>query len=438
MAQLGLNAGSSVTPAIPACDVVSPARSPMPCGIIVIDTDPDQKTIDVIDLLTVVGARSHHVFAAANAAAGRVQHPSVLADLLRLPGIQVIPDRAVRALARPGGNKGGSGGTTLQTVPAGVSRIGAVPGALAVKGQGVGVAIVDTGLDFAHADLAVVAACYDALGGNCQDQNGHGTHVGGIVAALDNSVDVVGVAPAAALYAVRVLDAQGSGSDSDVMAGLQWIIDNASRQAVPIQVVNMSLGRPGTLGDNPAMRSLVQTLRAMGISVVVAAGNDASQEIAAMVPAAYPEVMAVASTSAANGANKCRGYAGFIAADTASYFTTDGNAVVVSAPGERQEDISRGCQLSSQGILSLKLGGGTTRASGTSMAAPHVTGVIALLLEQGGSGLSGADLVDYIQTILQSSAGRIGTAPADSPTAGYSFDGVREGVVSACAVLGAC
>ena len=437
MAQLN---GAHTPPVIPACDANHPGQSPFPCGAIIINTEPGSAAVDVAALLSAVGADRHHVFPSVNAAAGRIPNVSVLADLLRLPGIEVIPDRPVRTLAKPG-SKGKPGSGTDgggQLVPAGVSRIGAGPGALVVSGNGVGVAIVDTGLDFAHTDMAVASTCYDAFGGNCQDLNGHGTHVGGIVAALNNDVDVVGVAAAATLYGVRVLDANGSGNDSTIMAGLQWVVNNAASLVVPIQIVNMSLGRPGSLGDNPALHSLVQTLGAMGISVVVAAGNDATKEVSNMVPAVYPEVMAVASTSANNGSNKCRGYAGFIATDTASYFTTDGSAVMISAPGERQENISRGCSVSSQGILSLKLGGGTTRASGTSMAAPHVAGVVALMLEQGGSGLSGQYLVDYIRNTLRSTAMGIGIAPLNSPTGDYSFDGVREGVVSACAAVGAC
>ena len=144
----------------------------------------------------------------------------------------------------------------LQPSPSGVARIDA-PGAwnLGFDGYGIGVAIVDTGLDFGHADLAVNIAtvstgdyCFDAFNGDCGDANGHGTHVGGIVAAIDDEFDVVGVAPQATLYAVRVLDAAGSGTDSTVIAGLEWVLDHAD----VIDVVNMSLGRSSSNnGDGP-------------------------------------------------------------------------------------------------------------------------------------------------------------------------------------------
>ena len=90
--------------------------------------------------------------------------------------------------------------------------------------------------------------CFTAFSA-CQDNNGHGTHVTGTIAARNNAVDVVGVAPNATPYAVKVLDAQGSGTDSTVIAGLDWIILNANSVSPPIRVVNMSLGRQGTLDD---------------------------------------------------------------------------------------------------------------------------------------------------------------------------------------------
>ena len=120
----------------------------------------------------------------------------------------------------------------------------------------------------------------------------------------------------------------------------------------------MSLGRAGTLDDNPTQRAAVQNLVANGIAVIVAAGNDATLEVSQQVPATYPEVIAIASTTAKVGTNSYTGFSGVIGADTASYFTTDGAfnsttgiGVSISAPGETQEDISRAGYVQSVGIL---------------------------------------------------------------------------------------
>lgn len=380
----------------------------------------------------VATARAHgvtpiHVFSrVANGYAGFIP-PGLLARVTSDPLVEaVIPDRVMTIQAKPGGGGGGSG----QVVPAGVVRIGAAPGQVGFTGAGVGVAIVDTGIDLNHADLGGPVAAFSAFGGSPQDDQGHGTHVAGIVAARNNTRDVVGVAPEATLYAVKVLNAKGSGTDSDVMAGLEWIANHATAHTPPIKVANLSLGRPGTLNDNPALRAAFQEVVAAGVTVVVSAGNDCAAEVSQMVPATYPEVIAVASTTARDGTSA---YANLkIRADTASYFTTDGAfdagsgiGVTISAPGEEQENILRGYRLSSVGILSTKLGGGTVRMSGTSMAAPHVAGVAALL-HQKNSNLSPEDLRSLLMTGADNPA-----APLDSPTSCYSFDGDREGVVYA-------
>jgi len=379
------------------------------------------------------GAEVRFHYGTVDAAAVRLTAPQVRWQLAADPDVAaIVPDRVVTAHAKPAGG----GVTPGQVVPAGVKRIGAAPGALSWTGAGVGVAVVDTGIDFAHADLKpLAAACFTAFA-SCQDDNGHGTHVTGIIAARDNTIDVVGVAPAAVPYAVKVLDATGSGQDSTVIAGLDWVAQNADLVSPPIRVANMSLGRAGTLDDNPALRQAVQAVKAKGVAVVVSAGNDAGLEVSQQVPAGYPEVMAVASTTAVAGSNdRCRFFAGTIGADAASYFTTDGafNAatgvgVTVSAPGEERENVIRSCSVQSLGILSTRLGGGTTRLSGTSMAAPHVTGVVALAWQRS---LVAGMLLDpeTVRAALRSAADRPGVAPLDSPTTGYTFDGTREGVV---------
>ena len=258
----------------------------------------------------------------------------------------------------------------------------------------------------------------------------------GTIAARNNSIGVVGVAPAATIHPVKVLDSSGSGSDAALIAGLDWIAqtvaaDVAAGGTKSIHVVNMSLGREGTLDDNPALRASVQTLvNQFGIVVVVAAGNDETLEVKQQVPATYPEVIAVASTTAAAGTNQHRLFSGVIGADTASYFTSDGKfdeltriGVSISAPGEEQENVSKAGFIQSVGILSTKLGGGTTRMSGTSMAAPHVAGVVALIF-----GRNPAATVETVRDLIRGGADNP-SAPLDGKTSSYSYDGQREGVV---------
>ena len=363
-------------------------------------------------------------FGRVHAAAVRVPNENALAALRNNPSVlSVIPNRPVFASQNGKGKPGGGGSGPTQVVPAGVARVGAPTGVS--NGLGVGVAVLDTGVDLAHPDLAGTVNALNAFGGSsCQDDEGHGTHVAGIIAAQDNTADVIGVAPKATIYCVKVLDGAGSGSDATIMSGLEWVLNNHASVVPAIKVVNMSLGRPGSVDDNPAMRDQVAALDAAGITVVVAAGNDASAEASGQIPAAYPEVIAVASTTALRGTNQCRFLSAPIGADTASYFTTDGAGVIVSAPGEEQENVSRSCFISSVGILSTRLGGGTTRMSGTSMASPHVAGVAARYYQ---AGFQAGD----IRQFLQLDADRIGIAPLDSPGSQYTYDGVREGIVQA-------
>ncbi len=344
--------------------------------------------------------------------------------------IAIVPDWPIFAVAPqllplvPGANA-----SQTQIIPAGVRRVG-VPRP-ASDGDGIGIAIVDTGIDFGHRDLSPAGQWFTAVGTSCQDDNGHGTHVTGIVAALDNGVDVIGVAPKSKPYCVKVLDSTGTGSDSNIIAGLDWVFQNYAIVSPRIRAVNMSLGRNGTLDDDPALRAAVRRLYDLGIVVLVAAGNDASMEVSQKVPAGYPEVVAIAATTAVSGQNSCL-LASAIRADTAASFTTDGRydqntriGVTISAPGEEEEDTNFVCLVSSLGILSTRLGGGTTRLSGTSMATPHVTGIVARLMQSGMAG------VENIRGFLRSSADRIGIAPLDSPTIGYTFDGEREGIARA-------
>ena len=398
------------------------------------------------------GSKIRRVFTRAIHGFAGVLSAEAVAQLKRDPNVlQVVPDLPVFAIGKPnkpdkpGKGHGKPGSPSDDTIPAGVTRVGAQAAWTAgYTGDSVGVAVVDTGIDYTHPDLApnFAGTLYDAYGVDGMDEHGHGTHVAGIIAAADNGQDVVGVAPNASLYSVRVLDASGMGYDSDVIAGIEAImIANNEGLSPAVKVVNMSFGRDAAGAADEPLHDAVKNLVNSGVTVVVAAGNDCDAEVSDMVPAGFPEVIAVASTTAADGHAKGKKTKITILADTASYFTTDGKldpntgvGVTISAPGEAREDTGPAL-ITPVGILSDQLGGGTVRMYGTSMAAPHVTGVVALLLQQAQQG----DYVltpDGVRAALMAGADRVDEAPLDSPVSCYTFDGDREGVVWAPGALG--
>jgi subtilisin len=363
---------------------------------------------------------------------------SKLKELAIDPGVaSIIPDSPVSAFAQ---NDAAEGRAEV-FVPAGVARVGASPGSSQYTGVGVGVAVLDTGLDLQHPDLRCGSNSFSAYGSSAQDDNGHGTHVGGIIAAMGETPGIVGVAPGAVLYAVKVLDAHATGYDSDLIAGLNWIRNNATNCDPPIRVVNMSIGRRASKYD-AVLHAAVQAVVDSGITVVVAAGNEPARQVRDTVPAGFPEVIAVASTTASEGVG-ATGY-GNISADTASFFTTTGAmgatgvGVAISAPGEEREDLSPGL-VTSIGILSTWPGGRTARMSGTSMAAPHVAGAVALLYEKADAAHFNLAPVDAKFAVMNGD--RIGIAPLDSRTTKgvyieYNADGEHEGILNVQSALG--
>ena len=160
-------------------------------------------------------------------------------------------------------------------------------------GTGIGIALLDSGRDFNHPDLKPApntpATAFNAVspGASCQDDGGHGTHIAGLIAAQNNTIGIVGVAPAARLYCVKILGADLTGTDSDVIAGLDWVLQNRNSVNPPIRVVNMSLGRPLGADEtmaNSVIRPLIQALYNAGVVVVVSAGNNPSLEVSQVVP----------------------------------------------------------------------------------------------------------------------------------------------------------
>lgn len=238
-----------------------------------------------------------------------------------------------------------------QVLPWGIDRVDAeVAHHEGETGGGSSVAIIDTGIDPEHETLDVTdgEAFVSCLGLGCEedwdDDHGHGTHCAGTANALDNGVGVVGVSTDADLYAVKVLDTLGSGSMSDVAAGIEWTADQG------IDVGSLSLGG----GDSETLEDACEYAQREGTLLVAAAGNDGPDEDSVSYPAAYDECLAVSATTEDD--------------DIAS-FSSRGEEVELAAPGAE--------------VLSSLPGDDYERWDGTSMACPHVSGAAAQLMEDG-------------------------------------------------------
>jgi subtilisin family serine protease len=249
-------------------------------------------------------------------------------------------------------------------------------------GAGVKVAVIDTGIDCGHQDLAggCVYGANFANGSQPFDDNGHGTHIGGIIAARQNAVGVIGVAPEATVYAVKALNSTGTGSWSSVAMGIDWAVSHG------MHIINMSLG--ATVGSQ-AVADAVARAEAAGVLVVASAGNYGCCNTVGY-PAAYDGVLAVAAVDS----NQMR-----------ASFSSTGPQVDIAAPGV-------GIRSSvPTGSCSLCDPSGYAWLSGTSMAAPHVAGVGALLRSRGWSAMEAASLMTTTAVDLG--------APGFDPEYGY-------------------
>jgi subtilisin family serine protease len=278
-----------------------------------------------------------------------------------------------------------------QTVPTGVDRIDADVSSVRAGDRAGAVAepiaILDTGIEGDHPDLNVAGGTSCIAGETFADDHGHGTYVAGIAAAKDNDFGVVGVAPGAPVYGVKVLAKTGRGSDSTVVCGLDWLVANAGR--LGIRVANMSLGgiEDGQVGPacedgSDVLAIAVCAAARAGLVITAAAGNNAA-DLGTHTPAAYDEVLAVTATWDNDGAPGGVGtetpspaFPGCASRDDVaaffSNFTTPAGADArhtIAAPGT--------C------IVSTSLRGENALASGTSAAAPHVAGIAAVCLAVG-------------------------------------------------------
>lgn len=281
---------------------------------------------------------------------GRLQDGTETAELLPVPAKPVVSPEE-------------------KEIPWGVKRVNA-PGVWnATMGEGVTVAIIDTGMDYTHPDLARnYAGGYNAVKPETPplDDHGHGTHVSGTIGAIRDRQGVAGVAPNVKLYAVKVLDANGSGSYSNIVDGIQWAADNK------IQVINMSLG--GGSGT-PALAAVMTAADKAGVTIVCAAGNDSGP---VGFPAKYPEAIAISASDSS---------------DKIASFSSRGAEIAFIAPGVD--------------IYSTYKGGSYKKLSGTSMASPHVAGLAALAVA------SGADTPVKVKAALKKAASSIGLKPTE-------------------------
>lgn len=263
--------------------------------------------------------------------------------LAKDPAVKLIePDRYISIAQR--GKPGGGGGSTGQTIPWGITRVG---GGQTYTGNGVAF-IIDSGIEASHPDLNVdLSKGFNAFTSGrdsdlSADGNGHGTHVAGTVAAINNSIGVVGVAAGATVVPVKVLDSRGSGAYSGVIAG----VNHVAAVGTSNDVANMSLGGPVSQALDDAILAAASS---SGVKFVLAAGNsavDANNSSPARVNGT-----GIFTISAMDSNNRLASFSNF------------GNPPVdFAAPGV--------------GVNSTYKGGGYASLSGTSMASPHVAGIL--------------------------------------------------------------
>jgi type VII secretion-associated serine protease mycosin len=276
-----------------------------------------------------------------------------------------------------------------ETINYNIAAVGAVDVWNCFQGQGVTVAVIDTGVDLDHPDLQgnlVAGQTFVSGTTSPDDDHGHGTHVAGIVGGVGNNGGIIGVAPRASVLPVKVIDSQGNGAFFDIANGIRWAADNGA------QVINLSLG---SVSYSSTLVDAVDYAYGQGVLVIAAAGNcgdsfyflnGCTSQDQPLYPAALVNVVAVASTDANNNQ---------------SSFSNQGTYVELAAPGSS--------------VYSSYLAGQYATISGTSQAAPHVAGLAALIWSQD-RGLTH----ENVRTQMRSTATDLGAGGWD-PLFGYGL-----------------
>ena len=301
-------------------------------------------------------------------AAGKVA-PGKIAELRADPDVAYVEEDGI-AQATAGKPPTGTVTQPAETTPWGVAKVWGTDsghGLPSQTGAGVKVAVIDTGIDLNHPDLD---GNVDKASGKTfvfrtstpEDDNGHGTHVAGTIAAEDNDIGVIGVAPQATLIPVKVLDKRGSGYWSDVAAGVDWAKSKGAN------IASMSLGG----GATTTMETACSSASTAGVLLVAAAGNSGDGDATTDeldYPAAYSTVVAVGATDVN---------------DAIANFSNSNSDVEVSAPGVA--------------VPSTYKGDTYATLSGTSMATPHASGMAALLWQEGGSSATASSVRSLLHT----------------------------------------
>ena len=338
------------------------------------DTLPDNVPVFVKDIVQQNGASVRHMYKTViKGFSAQMSLTAAQALQTNNPNLEYCVSNSLMSIGGTKvstGGKGGAGGkpgqVAPQIVPEGVTRVGGP-----VNGVGLTAWIIDSGIDLNHPDLNVDASRgYDAVSAVAKgkstfdDVNGHGTHVSGILAAIDNDIDVVGVAAGATVVPVRVLAASNFGYADDVIAGMDYVAANASA----FDVANMSVWG---WAHNRAMHDAAENL-ADHVTVVTIAGNGGADINAEPTEPGHVEHKNLITVSAIDHDDNFTdfsnwGYAGDWTNCSADYPNDPYPCATVdyAAPGKD--------------VISLKPGGGLAEWYGTSMAAPHVAAIMLLM-----------------------------------------------------------